>query len=200
MLRPQESETDGSQSKFESGSRFTLGYTNANDQTLRARYFEYGANNLFGEGDFLRLEMLDLEYAGGFRLGRNWNGEIGAGLRWAKYDEEFEYRYNDSIGPEIGVELRSNPWRCTSVYASVRQSLQFGRPLEDVGSSGYIRQPLGSFAVTEMQIGLEWKKYCRGNMIFCRGTMEAQNWGGVAQTDSEDQRLIGWGVTVGLTR
>lgn len=199
MLRPQRSEAYGSQSKFEDGSRFTFGYTNACDQTIRARYFEYGANELFGDNGFLRMEMLDLEYAGGFCLGRNWTGEVGAGVRWASYDEEFELRYDDSVGPEIGVELRSCPWHCASVFASVRQSLQFGHPVSYDGNT-FDREDLGSFGITEMQIGLEWKRCCRGNTIYCRGTFEAQDWNSVAGFDSEDQRLIGWGFTVGVTR
>lgn len=199
MLRPQNSEADRSQKELQSGSRFTLGYTTLRDQTVRARYFEYEATKIDGD-EFLKLEMLDLEYAGGFNLGRSWTGEIGAGLRWAKFDEEFEYRYADSFGPEIGIELQSNPWRCTSVFASVRQSLQFGHPREYSGSS-FARTQLGSFAVTEMQIGLQWQRMAyRGNTLFCRGTLEAQDWSGVSATDSEDQRLIGWGVTVGITR
>jgi hypothetical protein len=198
MLRPQESESDGSQSKLESGSRFTLGYTNTRDQTLRARYFEYGANEIHGS-DYLRLQMLDLEYAGGFCLGRGWTGEIGAGVRWAKYDQEFEIRYDDSIGPEIGVELTSCPWFCMSVFASVRQSLQFGHPFE-YSDTTLTRGDLASFAVTEMQVGLQWQRCCRGNTLYCRGTFEAQNWSGLARYDSEDERLVGWGVTVGITR
>jgi len=196
MLRPQESENGPSQNKFESGSRFTLGYTNARDQTIRARYFEYGATELVNSDIHLDLEILDLEYAAGFSLGRNWAGEIGAGLRWASYDEESELRYDDTFGPEIGIELRSTPWWCTSVFIGARQSLQFGDPV----SYDTRHLPLGSFGITEMQIGLEWSRNCWGNTLFCRGTLEAQEWSSVADFDSEDQRLIGWGITVGVTR
>lgn len=199
MLRPQQGETYSSQSKFETGSRFTLGYTNGCDQTIRARYFEYGASDISYYSDrFLRLEMLDLEYAGGFCLGRSWTGQIGAGLRWASYDEESVIRYDDTIGPEIGIELHSCPWWYTSFFAGARQSLQFGTPSYYNGN--YIETgDLNSFAITEIQVGLEWSRCCRGNTLYCRGTMEAQDWSGVSE-DDYDQRLIGWGITVGVTR
>jgi hypothetical protein len=198
-MRPQQSESTGSQEEYDLATRSTIGYTNGCGQTIRARYFEYGADKLDYWDGQLRMDVIDLEYAADFCLGRNWSGELGGGIRWARYDEEEYIRYDDSLGPEIGFELRSCPIYCTSFFLGVRQSFQFGRPLS-YEFHHFEREDLASFSITEMQLGLEWRRCLCGSTLYVRTTAEAQNWSGVSRFNSEDQRLIGFGLTVGLAR
>lgn len=201
MLRPQDSGYYQSQPQFDSGSRYTLGYTNGRGQTLRARYFEFEANEV-GSGDYtLGVDVLDLECAGEFCLGSNWTGEIGGGVRWAKIDHNSsnELKYDDSVGPVIGAELRSCPWFHTSLFLGVRQSFQFGSPYYQNGSS-VSEEDLGSFGITEMQVGLQWNGCWWGYHSYLRTTFEAQQWQGLADDGYDDQRLIGGGLSIGITR
>lgn len=200
FLRPQDSVAFQSKTDYDAGSRYLLGYTNGRGQSIRGRYFQYEADDV-GASNSLEIEMADLEFAADFSLGRNWTGEIGGGVRWAKFDNDntFDYQYFDSVGPVLGAELRANPWPFLAFIVGIRQSLQFGHPYEQSGSSTN-RLDLGSFGITEMELGLEWQGCLCGGQSFLRGTVEAQQYEGVVDDGYEDQRLIGFGVALGIRR
>jgi len=189
LLRPHDSEPDSTTSnQYQTGSRFTVGYIDNCGRSWRARYFEFYHDNW--DGNSLTLEMADLEYAGRFRLGCNWYGEIGAGVRWAEFHDNSN-DYTETIGPVVGVELR-NQLRCdVDIYALYRRSLQFGEEGTDDS---------GMFGISELQVGAEITRCIAGRDMFARVALEAQEWSGIEDNDSEDLGLIGLGFAVGLAR
>lgn len=199
-LRPQGSEPDETaDNRFKTGSRYTIGWMNSCGRSFRVRYFEFGYGPWDNEADqgFLQQEMIDLEYAGRFRLGSNLLGEVSGGMRWTEY-EDHDLKYSDTIGPVVGIEIRTQCWCNVALYGLLRQSYQFG--------SGYVKDEdppptgLGSYGITELQFGLEYQRCVCGGTGFFRTLFETQRWTGVEDNDTEDVGLIGFGFAAGITR
>ena len=124
-LRAQDTE-DAGDNRFYDGSRFTLGYVSDCGRELRVRFFELGVFP-HDDADFYNLYTIDIEYAGRFELGRNWAGEFSLGLRDANYHEEGDNNYQDTIGPVIGLHLKSDVMFCNiNPFGNLRYSQQFG--------------------------------------------------------------------------
>ena len=192
-LRPHDSFPDTSTStSAEAAQRYMVGYMNSEGRSLRVRFFELDHSDF----DEVRLdvETLDLEYAGQFRLGCNWEGEISGGLRWASYlDNDLDY--SDTIGPAIGIELRSDFFKKVDLFTVARHSIQFGS-----GDSGG-DSALGTFNITEIQLGVEGQRQLKnGSTGFLRFIFEAQTWSGVEDGESEDLGLVGIGFAAGIRR
>jgi hypothetical protein len=193
LFRSYDSEPDSSQDAvFETGSRWELGYMNGCGRSWRLRYFEF-ADPDFDNANYLHLEYVDLEYAGRFTLGCNWAGEFSGGLRWAQYDDENNNRYDDTIGIVLGGLLRGPCFFALQSYGSIRQSFQYGHEQDQQGA-------FGIFGITEMQLGLEYQTYALGGIGFARTFLEAQQWEGPEDNDSEDVGLFGFGFALGITR
>lgn len=190
-LRYQDSEPDSWTNEFQTGSRFNLGYMDSVGREFRARYFEVYIDG--GTDPFWSFSTLDLEYAARFRLGPNWRGDLSIGARDARFHEGGENNYEDTIGPVIGLHLETNVlWDRLMLFSNVRYSNQFGEDVEN--------EALGSFSITELQVGLELNRPMGAGIGFVRGGFEAQHWAGVDDNDSEDAGLIGFGAAIGFTR
>jgi len=138
----------------------------------------------------LQQELIDAEYAGRFELGCNWRGEIAVGLRHAQYKHTDE-EYDATIGPVVSVDVRNQMLCDVDAFALYRRSQQFG---PDQGDKR------GTFGVSEIQVGAEITRCVAGNNLFIRGFIEAQEWSGVKDSDSEDLGLIGLGFAIGIAR
>ena len=190
FLRPHDSEPDSvTSSELQTGSRTTVGYMDDCGRSWRARFFEFRHDDF--DGNALHQQLIDVEYAARFELGCNWRGEIAAGLRHAEYHEN-DADYNDTIGPVISAEVRNQLWCDVDIFALYRRSQQFGMEDDD--------DELGTFGVTEIQVGAEVTRCISGNDMFLRTFIEAQEWSGIEDSDSEDLGLIGFGFAVGLAR
>ncbi len=188
-LRYQDSEPDSNTNTFQTGSRYTLGYMTQGGRELRVRYFEAEIEG--GTDPFWSFETLDIEFASRFRLGCNWRGDLSLGVRDAGFHEGGNNEYDDTFGPLIGVHLETDVLNCLTLYGNARYSHQFG---EEEGGE------LGSFSITELQIGVQADCCTPCGIVFVRTFVEAQQWAGVDDSDSEDGGLIGTGLALGLTR
>jgi hypothetical protein len=192
FLRGYNSEVTADNDTLESASRYEVGYMNSCGRSWRARVFEY-ENPDFANNDYLQLEYIDVEYAGRFTVGCNWRGELSAGFRWAQVDTENDNLYDDTLGPVLGLHMRGPCCYGLAPYANVRQSYQFG---EEKDSDNF-----GNFAVSEVQLGLDWQTCACGGVAFARSFVEAQSWRGIDdQDDHADVGLFGFGFALGLTR
>ena len=198
-LRPQGSEPDETAgNRFKTGSRYTIGWMNSCGRSFRVRYFEFAHGNWDrSDKGFLQQEMLDLEYAARFRLGSNLLGEVSGGMRWTEY-EDTAFKYSDTIGPVVGLEIRTQCWCNVALYGLLRQSYQFGSGYEKDNDSP--DTGLGSYGITELQFGLEYQQCVCGGTGFFRTLFETQRWTGVEDSDTEDVGLIGFGFAAGITR
>ncbi len=191
-LRAHDSEPDSpSGTRLEHGSRFTLAHMDDCGRSWRVRYFEYNDPSWDIPGS-LNLEMWDFEYAARFQLGCNWRGEIAAGLRYADARDDVNNDYEDTIGPVVSVEVRNELWCDVDIFALYRRSQQFG---DEVTNDTH-----GTFGITEIQVGAEVTRCVAGQDLFVRTFIEAQEWAGIEDGDSEDLGLIGFGFAIGLAR
>ena len=187
-LRYQDSEPDSNVNEFQTGSRDTLGYMGQGDAS-----FEYGISRRRSWAEripFWSFETLDIEYAARFRLGCNWRGDLSLGVRDASFREGGENEYDDTFGPLIGVHLETDVLNCLTLYGNARYSHQFGE-VED--------GDLGSFSITEVQLGIQADCCTQCGIAFVRTFWNVQQWAGVDDNDSEDGGLIGGGIALGLT-
>ena len=191
-LRPQisEPESGGSTTNYFSGQRVIFGHINSCGDVWRIRYFNYAATT-FRSVSVFNLEYADFEHARRFSLGRI-HGELSAGLRWAEWNESGDYSYTDTIGPVIGGEIRGPSVFNWTTFATARQSIQFG----DLRSEN---RQLGSFAVSEMQLGAIRNVNLFGHPAFVKGFLEAQYWSGPQNDDSQALGLVGLGAAFGTT-
>ncbi len=188
---------------YHHGSRFTLGYLNNCGREWRVRYFELHGDTLVRspsvDNFVLDMNYWDVEYAARFALGCNWAGEISLGARYASVDDNrlSRVRFEDTIGPVIGLHLKSDVlfWDIHG-FGNLRYSHQFGTGSDESSE----RQNLASFSITELQLGLEWSRTVNLGTVFVRGFFEAQKWDGDFDSSDEDIGLIGYGVGLGLTR
>lgn len=192
LLRGYDSEPDSVRSStHEAGGRFMLGFMNESGRSWRLRYFRFDHPD-YDQGNELNLRYWDLDYAGRFTLGCNWRGELSGGVRWARVNDEFDNRYDPSFGPVIGAELRGPCCIGLDLYGNARQSFQYGKEQ----NSGFY----GTFAISEVQLGVEHGRSVCNGTGFARAFIEAQSWQGVEDEDSEDVGLFGFGFAMGITR
>jgi len=190
-LRYQDSEPDSNTNDFQTGSRFTLGYMGQGGRELRVRYFE--AEIVGGTDPFWSFQTFDIEYARRFRLGDSWRGDLALGVRDAGFHEGGGNEYDDTFGPLIGMHLETDVLNgFLTLYGNARYSHQFGHDEDN--------DELGSFSITELQIGVQADRRTQFGTAFVRTFLEAQQWAGVDDNDSEDGGLIGGGIALGLTR
>lgn len=154
----------------------------------RGRYFNYFTRT---PQDAFKLEYADFEHARRFSLAGTLYGEFSAGLRWAEFREEDDLFFSETLGPVIGTELRGLSILNWDAYASARHSIQFGHEREE--------NFLGSFSITEIQLGLSRDFSLLGRSSFVKGFFEAQNWASPQDDDSTSIGLVGLGLGVGTS-
>ncbi|MCA9122542.1 MAG: hypothetical protein H6822_03375 [Planctomycetaceae bacterium] len=189
-LRAGDSDADSPDNGFQSGSRYQLGYTNNNGRGVRLRYFEYRNPDVTGQGIF-DYQCWDAEYSGRFQLGCNWTGELAGGVRFATLQEEVGLGYDESWGPVISALVRTGSWRNLTGYGLIRESYVVG--IEDFGE-------YGGFAISEIQLGLEWNKETQFGKTFVRGMLEGQHLDAPVEFGEETVTLVGFGLAAGITR
>ncbi len=187
-----EADPGDTQDDFNAGLRLTYTKVNEQGRIFRVRYFNFGST-LEGGGNRIEMEEVDAEIGRRFTLGGGLKGEVTAGVRYAAFNERGELDYDTSFGPLVGVQLRGRKFARGTSYASLRQSWQFG----DASDNGAADLP-GTFNITEVQIGLEWRHPVRMGTLVLRSAVEAQYWAGVGESDTEDYGLIGSSSSFGL--
>ncbi len=195
-LRLQGSEAGPGQSgdQYDSATRYILGHTDECGKSWRLRYFNYATDNASNLFRPFKFEYADIERARRFTLGGSVYGELGAGLRWAEYYEDFpqDNQYSSTIGPMIAAEIRGVSFAGFEAYAAVRHSIQFGKPDN--------QRSFGSFSITELQLGLNRNVDILGHPSFVKGFLESQRWSGLADgPDASDVGLVGLGFALGTT-
>lgn len=191
-LRPQlsEPESGGSTTNYFSGQRLIFGHINSCGDAWRIRYFNYAAST-FRSLSVFNLEYADFEHGRRFSLGRI-DGELSAGLRWAEWYERGDYSYTGTIGPVIAGEIRGPSVFGWTTFATARQSFQFGDLKNETSQ-------LGSFAISETQLGAIRNVNFFGHPSFVKGFLEAQYWAGPQNDDSQALGLVGLGASFGTT-
>jgi hypothetical protein len=162
-----------------------------------------------------QFECWEFGASGGLRF-----ASVQQGYRGALFDEDgmalagvdSSHRF-DGVGPTFSIEGR-RPFGVLTFFSMARGSLLFGN-----GRSGFTAvEGLGGttapfvtrtelerndvLSVGEIQVGLEWRKYCcNGNWFFCRTAIEGQVWQGAGSARSEDGDLgfFGLNVAFGMT-
>lgn len=196
FLRAHETTAADSGSGYDTATRWEIGYSGAWRQRLGLRYFEYGTNTRLG--GLIDVETLDLEYQQSYPLGCCGEWSLSGGLRWTEYDERtnnFAFGYSNSIGPLLGLSLRTPATRWADGFVNLRQSWQFGEPYRRGASVGR-----GTFSISELQVGLEHRRKMQIGDGFVRGTFETQYWNGIHTGGTGDLGLVGFGIGVGLQR
>ncbi|NOY40773.1 MAG: hypothetical protein GXP26_02900 [Planctomycetes bacterium] len=188
-----EAEVNDTQNNLNAGFRLTFNRVNEQGQIFRVRYFNF-ASTLEGGGNRYEMEEIDTEIGRRFTLGGGLQGEFTGGIRFADFDERNGLDYDATFGPLVGLQLRGRKLRllrCTS-FANMRHSWQFGNG----GVSG-VDAP-GTFNISEVQLGLEWRRQSRLGTLVLRTALEAQYWSGVQDDDTEDIGLYGSATSFGL--
>ena len=202
FLRPFQSDSGMGTTSYYMAPRLTAGWTSPGGIGLRARWFEYDISAFSGflVPDQFRLSYFDLELTDTFQLGCKWNGILSGGVRFAEYIEleplnDVDF---DGTGLLLGVELMRPVTSNIALFFNGRESLVFGKdhanaaaPLDDL----YVL-----LAITEMQLGIEWRRECLRGEAFVRGAAEAQHWSGISDDDTEDFGVIGGTLMVGFNR
>lgn len=193
-LRPHASDpgtNSGYGNHYSDGSRFTIGYLNDSGEEVRIRIFEWDTD-ADPALDAIDIRVFDTEYAGRFNLGCHWAGEVSLGARYAEFLEDGENEFVKSLGPVIGVHLKSNSIvRNANLFGTARYSHQFAE--EENGD-------VASFTVTELQIGMEASRETRMGRVELRSFFEAQSWTGDVDGSDEDLGLFGLGFAAQITR
>ncbi len=187
-----EAEVRDTQNDLQAGIRLTYSRVSERGKIFRIRYFNFGSTL---EGGFNRYEMneIDTEIGRRFTLAGGLQGEFTAGIRFAAFTERQNLDYDSSFGPLVGVQFRGRKFFGGTSYVSLRHSWQFGDASNNGGPDAR-----GTFSISEAQLGLEWNRSSRYGMLVVRAALEAQQWTGIQEADTEDIGLIGSALSVGL--
>ncbi len=187
LLKWYDTDGDDGSNTTSDASRYTLGFMNDHGRSIRVRYFEFSAFDDMGAGRLL-IQHADLEYAGRFALNNNWLGEISLGGRWASLTNPTPRTFQDTLGPMVGINLRSELRDWLSIYGSARQSFQFGREEHE--------DDLKTFGITELGLGVELSHATCRREWYLRTGVESQYYTSV-RDDEEDYGLVGWTFKLG---
>ena len=178
------SDTDGDDfnSDFNAASRVTLGYAFDGGRSIRLRHFNFSAQDGNSTAD-LDIQHTDLEYAGTFSLGQNWDGELSMGLRVSSITTPEVSEWPELYGPVLGARLTSRLNDNVSLYAGGRHAILFGEEITS-GDDHHI-------SMSELSAGVEWTKDLRAGTLALSAGIEAQNYASVRDSE-EDYGLVGW--------
>jgi len=186
-----EASANDSQNDFNAGLRMTYSRVNQQGQIFRVRYFNFGST-LEGGSDRIEMETIDTEIGRRFTLGGGLRGEFTGGVRYASFEDRGDFSYDTTFGPLVSLQLRGRKFLRGTSFANLRHSWQFG----DDDRNG-VDVP-GTFNISEVQFGLEWRRASRlGTMVF-RTALEAQSWSEVLDEGSGDLGLYGTSSSFGL--
>jgi len=186
-----ENELGDTQNDFNAGLRLTYSRVNQQGRIFRVRYFNFGST-LEGGGNRFEMETLDTEVGRRFTLGGGLKGEFTAGVRFAAFNERNNLDYDATFGPLVGLQLRGREFLRGTSFVNLRHSWQFGD-----SNDGGVDVP-GTFKISEVQFGLEWRRAGNlGTWVF-RSALEAQHWSGLQDEDTEDIGLYGTSSSFGL--
>jgi hypothetical protein len=180
------SDTDGDDfnSDFNTASRVTLGYAFDGGRSIRLRHFDFSAQDQNGgSASIFDVQHTDLEYAGTFSLGQNWDGELSLGLRVSSIETPQVNDWPELYGPVLGVRLTSRLSESFSLYAGGRHAILFGEEINS-GNDHHI-------SMSELSAGVEWTKGFRVGTLAVHAGLEAQNYASI-RDDEEDYGLVGW--------
>jgi len=187
-----EAEFGDGQNDFNGGLRMTYSKVNQQGQIFRVRYFNFGST-LEGGGNRIEMETIDTEFGRRFTLGGGLQGEFTGGIRYASFNERNDLDYDTTFGPLVSLQLRGRKFLRGTSFVNLRHSWQFG----DASNNGGADIP-GTFTISEVQFGLEWQRQSRLGTLVFRTALEAQNWSGIQEDDSEDIGLYGTSTSFGL--
>jgi len=187
-----EAEAGDTQNDFNAGLRLTYSRVNEQGQIFRVRYFNFGTT-LEGGGNRYEMEEIDTEIGRRFTLGGGLRGEFTGGIRYAAFNERNNLDYDTTFGPLVSMQLRGRRFLRGTSFVNLRHSWQFG----DASDNGGVDTP-GTFKISEVQFGLEWKRQSRLGTLVLRSAVEAQYWSGIQEADTEDIGLYGSATSFGL--
>ncbi len=186
-----ENDNGDTQNDFNGGLRLTYSKVNQQGRIFRVRYFNFGST-LEGGGNRFEMETIDTEIGRRFTLGGGLKGEFTGGVRYAAFNERLGLDYDTTLGPLVSLQLRGRKFLHGTSFVNLRHSWQFGD-----NNDGSADVP-GTFKISEVQFGLEWRRAGNlGTWVF-RSALEAQSWSGVQDNDSEDIGLYGTSSSFGL--
>ncbi|MGA2063515.1 MAG: hypothetical protein ABSG86_01025 [Thermoguttaceae bacterium] len=192
---------------LEAAPRIWAGWTGAGGLGARVRWFDYEDTSSTSLVERVRLYTVDMEITDTFQLGAKWSGLLSGGVRYAELNERnFDFlkgiRYvNSGAGPVLGVELYRQVTNSISLFALGRESLIFSDESIGIDAGKTVVRPQNTtFAISEIQLGGEWRKPLQGTAyFFARIAAEGQWWGG-AQVGVVDVGLVGVTAAVGIYR
>jgi hypothetical protein len=196
---------------LEAAPRIWAGWTTAGGLGARIRWFDYQDTSSASDIERVRLYTVDMEITDSFQLGSKWSGLLSGGVRYAEendlvhfaIDEPLLRNVNSGTGPLLGVELYRQVTDRFSLFVLGRESLLFGNTSISEGPAAE-RVQNTLFAISEIQLGGEWRKALNGTAyLFARTAVEAQWWGGPAilvEFGSRDIGLVGGTMAVGICR
>lgn len=187
-----EAEFEDGQDDFNGGLRLTYSRVNEQGRILRFQYFNFGTT-LEGGDNRYEMEKIDAEIGRRFTLGGGLQGEFTAGIRYASFDERDGLDYDTTFGPLVGMQLRGRKFLRGTSFVNLRQSWQFGDASEDDAGDNP-----GTFNISEVQFGLEWRRPVRMGALVFRTAFEVQYWSGVQEADTQDIGLYGTASSFGL--
>lgn len=184
---------------YQAAYRISAGWQGCEDLGFRIRYFDFENEELAADTRFDTFS-LDLEATSKFCV-CNWRGVFSFGARYAELfvldDDSIDQDVFFSIGPVVGIELRRDIRCDTNLFILARESLQFGKDFNDGGRPD--GDPTG-WAITELQIGAEWRRErCCGGTFFARAAWEGQYFH-EDNVDEETHGLMGGAFAIGLSR
>jgi hypothetical protein len=194
-LKAHQSEGDYDNQDEEFAYRAALSFKSGDNLGLRVRWFDFeGTDDDEDEGsDYPEATTLDFEVFDTFALG-NWQGEYAAGLRWYNFDEIDDFE-SDGWGPTFGLEVTHPIVDKLEFYANARTSILFGDRDEIDGDD---EDEDVTALVFETGLGLQYT-FCLGAAeSYIRLGVEAQNWSGVSEEDTEDAGLFGAALRLGF--
>lgn len=173
--------------------RASVSFKSGENLGLRLRYFDFEGTD-DDDAFYPEITALDFEVFDNFELA-GWSGEYAAGLRRYTFDES-DYFESDGWGPTFGLDVTHPIVGSLAFYANARTSLLFG-DREYTDSEGNDDEDVTAL-VFETGLGLQYTFSMGAAESFVRLGVEAQNWSGVSDGDTEDAGLFGAALKFGV--
>lgn len=192
------------------------GFSPVIDPEFNFDFIAFAAGDAVDASHSLELRTVDLEASQSGIVGA-WSLLGSFGIRYATIDQDYRMTRNpgndvllsesrfEGVGPTVSLHAGRPLWRGLAVFSSVRGSILFGD--EDSmtfvsGVASTVRDADEQLSIGEIQLGLEWSAKMNVADPFVRASWEGQVWNGARSLTGTDEymALMGFGVTIGLTR